>query len=137
MSRFQCAARLLLVASAAGYMGLSTIQAGTVASSTFDTGLDGWTSNTPAQIAFQASGGNPGGYIQFVDETGDSTVIDAPSAFLGNYLAEGISSISFDDNIFAETGVSSVAPYEIDLSGPGGSASYFGAARVLRRPDGR
>jgi hypothetical protein len=104
----------------------SEAEAGTIASSTFDTGLGGWTSNTPSQIAWQSTGGNPDGYVQFTDASGDSTVVWAPSSFLGNYASLGVSSISFDDNIIAETEVQSVGQYEIDLSGPGGSATFLG-----------
>ena len=128
--------RILFIALVAGCAGYSAAQASTLASSTFDTGLDGWTSNTPTQISFQSTGGNPGGYIQFNDATGASTVVFAPAAFLGNYLSEGVASISFDDNIIAETGVSSVGRYEIDLSGPGGSASFFGAQPSTTYPTG-
>src|ERR1035441_676075 len=111
----------------------SEAEADVVASSTFDAGLGGWTSNTPSQIAWQSNGGNPDGYLRFTDATGDSTVVWAPSSFLGNYASLGVSSISFDDNIIAETQVQSVGQYEIDLSGPGGSATFLGNQRSEER----
>ena len=125
-----------LVALAIAGFTCSEAQAGVIASSTFDTGLDGWTSNTPSQIAWQSTGGNPGGYIQFTDASGDSTVVWASSSFLGNYASLGVSSISFDDNIIAETQVQSVGQYEIDLSGPGGSATFLGNQPPATYPTG-
>jgi hypothetical protein len=103
-------------------------QAGIIAESTFNTGLDSWTSNTPSQISWSKTGGNPGGFILFEDATGDETVVDAPAAFLRNYTAlNGVGTISFDHKIIAETGIQSISPYEVDLSGPGGSATWTGA----------
>lgn len=98
-----------------------------IAVSTFDTSLDGWTSNTPSQISWSKTGGNPGGFILFEDVTNAWTVVDAPTAFLGDYSALKVGSISFDHKIIAETGIQSLSPYEIDLSGPGGSATWTGA----------
>jgi hypothetical protein len=103
-------------------------RAGMIAESTFNTNLDGWTSNTPSQISWSKTGGNPGGFVLFEDETGDWTVLDAPAKFLGNYSAlNNFGTISFDHKIIAETGIQSLSPYEIDLSGPGGSATWTGA----------
>jgi len=103
-------------------------RAGIIAESTFDTSLDGWTSNTSSQISWSKTGGNPGGFILFEDTTNAWTVVDAPSAFLGNYSAlNDVGTISFDHKIIAETGIQSLSPYEVDLSGPGGSATWTGA----------
>ncbi len=125
-----------LVALAIAGFTCGEAQADILASSTFDTSLDGWTSNTPSQIAWQSTGGNPGGYIQFTDSTGDSTVVFAPSSFLGNYIALGVTSTSFDDNIIAESQVESVGQYEIDLSGPLGSATFLGSQPSSTYPTG-
>lgn len=114
----------------------SEAEADVIASSTFGADLGGWTSNTPSQIAWQSTGGNPGGYLQFTDASGDSTVVLAPASFLGNYASLGVSSISFDDNIIAETLVGTVYPYEIDLSGPGGSATFLGNQPPSTYPTG-
>ena len=103
-------------------------RAGIIAESNFDSSLEGWTSNTPSQVTWSATGGNPGGFMLFKDATGASTVVDAPAAFLGNYSAlNGVGTISFNDKIIAETGINYISPYEIDLSGPGGSATWTGA----------
>jgi hypothetical protein len=118
-----CVAAALSIA----IFGGGAAQAGVIASSTFTSGLDGWTSNTPAQITQQSTGGNPGGFMLFTDATDDATFVSAPSAFLGNYIALGVSSISLDFNIIAETQIDSVSPYSFGLSGPGGSAVWTGA----------
>jgi hypothetical protein len=103
-------------------------QAGIIAGSTFGTNLDGWTSNTPSQISWSKTGGNPGGFVLFEDETGDWTVLDAPAKFLGSYSAlNTVGTISFDHKIISETDIASFSPYEVDLSGPGGSATWTGA----------
>ena len=122
---------LAVVGSARG-----AANAGIVASSSFATDLDGWTSNTHAEISYQSTGGNPGGYIQFTDNTAASTNVFAPSKFLGNYLANGVSSLSFDFNIFAETHIQTLFPYEADLSGPGGSATFLGPMPASVYPTG-
>jgi hypothetical protein len=130
------AASTLIFMAAASAALTAPVQAGIIASSTFDTGLGGWTSNTPSQIAWQSTGGNPGGYVRFTDASGDGTVVWAPSSFLGNYASLGVSSISFDANIIAETKVQSVGQYEIDLSGPGGSATFLGNQPPATYPTG-
>ena len=130
------ALRYGLIALAIAGVTCSEAEAGTLASSTFNAGLDGWTSNTPSQIVWQSPGGNPGGYIQFTDANGTSTVVWAPPSFLGNYTSLGVASISFDDNIITETQVESVGQYEIDLSGPGGSATFLGNQPAATYPTG-
>jgi len=103
-------------------------RAGIIAESTFNTSLDGWASNTPSQISWSKTGGNPGGFILFEDTTNDWTVVNAPATFLGNYSAlNSVGTIAFDHKIIAETGIQSLSPYEVDLSGPGGSATWTGA----------
>ena len=54
--------------------------------STFDAGLDGWTSTSG--VTWSSNGGNSGGYLRFAD-TGpaDGGQILAPSSFLGDWLA--------------------------------------------------
>ncbi len=68
--------------------------------STFDTGLDGWTlaTNDPAStLTFFATGGNPGGFIQFSDGAqGSDDVFSAPAKFLGNDAGYLNGTLSFD-----------------------------------------
>jgi hypothetical protein len=127
MERIQPIIACVALALSSAVISGGAAHAGVLASSTFDTGLDGWTSNTPSQVTQQPTGGNPGGFMLFTDATDDATAVSAPSAFLGNYIALGASSISFDFNVIAETRIDSVSPYSFGLSGPGGSAVWEGA----------
>lgn len=69
-------------------------------SSTFDTGIDGWTlanADPGSTLMYEATGGNPGGYILFTDGAeGAYDVFSAPSKFLGDDSAYYNQSLSFD-----------------------------------------
>lgn len=56
--------------------------------STFDADMDGW-SETPTsdEVTWQSSGGNPDGFLQFVDTLGGPTWITAPPKFHGSWAA--------------------------------------------------
>jgi hypothetical protein len=97
------------------------------ASSTFDTGLDGWTSDAP-QITWEASGGNPDGYVRFSDEGAGGTHVLAPQKFLGDWSSlDGMESISFDHRLFdVGSGTVGFLPYDVGISGPGGEATWEG-----------
>ena len=50
--------------------------------STFDTGLDGWTSNPQGTLAFVAAGGNPDGYLEETDASSNGNMdVSAPQRF--------------------------------------------------------
>lgn len=99
-----------------------------VTASTFNTGLQSWTSNTPTQIAWQATGGNPGGFVQFTDMSSATTYIDAPAAYHGSWSAlDGAGYLTYQHDIISETGVTGYSPYQVNLSGPGGAATFYGA----------
>ncbi len=70
-----------------------------VASSTFDSGADGWTIDGPATgPQFSSGGGNPGGYI-FADEPGnsnDTSYWRAPAKFRGDISVAYKQKLSFD-----------------------------------------
>jgi hypothetical protein len=103
--------------------------------STFDSGLDGWTSNTPAEISWQASGGNPGGYVRFTDVSGDSTEIYAPAKFLGDWSGlDEVGLIAFDHRIYRVGVNPTFWPYRIALTGLGGrySGRRHGLAKSTR-----
>jgi hypothetical protein len=75
----------------------------------------------------------PGGYVRFVDVTLYTTCIFAPPEFLGNYVALGVQSISYNFHIFVETNITpgpttgfGINPYALGISGPGGSAYWEG-----------
>ena len=97
--------------------------------STFDTGLEGWTANTPGEVAWAEGGGNPGGYLRFDDYSISRTRIFAPSQYLGDWSGlDGAGQILFDHRIFHSEGVAGVQPYQIELSGAGGTARWFAFA---------
>jgi hypothetical protein len=113
----------------AGMVTVVEIVGAASVTSTFDTDLDGWTSdNTPAEIGWAATGGNPGGYVRFdPDTTGNATAILAPSTFLGDWTSfDMVGKISYDHKIFSLGGGFIFLPYRIDIKGPGGTAFWEG-----------
>ena len=101
--------------------------------STFDSGWDGWTACAaspagPGQLStWQPAGGNPGGYIDFVDEDGGDGGISAPAAFLGNWSSlDGVGQLRWDSIIFSPgTPPLNFASYPwATITGPGGSATW-------------
>ncbi len=116
---------VMLVAGAASAASCGPEKARVV--SPFTNGSGGWGSNTPAEVAWQSSGGNPGGYLLFTDATNATTYIDAPKTYRGSYAAlNGLGYITFQHKIFSESNVNGYDPYEIRLYGPGGSATFTG-----------
>ena len=91
--------------------------------STFDSGLDGWTCTL--DCSWSASGGNLGGYLRHVDTAGPRSFAFAPSKFLGDWSAlDGDGSILFDHTlIFVGPQNDGFNPYEVVLSGPSGAAT--------------
>ena len=100
-----------------------------LAQSTFDTGLDGWTSNEPSEIEWSATGGHPGGGVLFHDDINDGTWLEAPSKFLSGAIdfrkLDGKAYIAFQHEIVKDSGTG-VIDYEIDMIGPGGTAVFLG-----------
>jgi hypothetical protein len=76
-----------------------TASAGIIVSD-FSSGLDGWIlgDNDPAStLTYIASGGNPGGFIQFNDAAqGANDAFSAPAKFLGNDAGFVNGTLSFD-----------------------------------------
>lgn len=94
--------------------------------STFDTSAEGWTSTAPT-LTYQAAGGNPGGYLRFVDDNSTSTFLDAPPAFLGDLSAiDGVGAVWFDVIVFTPGTHTTTGPMNVVLSGPGGTAVWVG-----------
>jgi len=96
--------------------------------STFDTDLEMWTGIGSGSFTFHASGGNPGGYVQYNDVSGTSEDgwLVAPAKFLGNWsVLENPSTLSWD-HIIIQTGGSGyqILQGEAIISGPGGSARF-------------
>jgi hypothetical protein len=64
--------------------------------STFDAGLEGWTTSVGGELAFVATGGNPGGFLQQTDTDLSDMFVMAPPSFLGDLSAFLNGSLSFD-----------------------------------------
>jgi hypothetical protein len=107
-----------------------------VAQTTFDSDLGGWTTNTPSDVKWNSTGGNPGGEALFTDLTsGVGTVMLAPSSFLSPTInftrLNGKGYISYQHLMVKETGVQGIGNYNIAMSGPGGAASFTGALAIV------
>jgi len=107
-----------------------------VAQTTFDTDLGGWTTNTPSDVQWNSSGGNPGGEALFTDLTSViGTIMIAPSSFLSpavNFTKlNGKGYISYQHLMVKETGVQAIGNYNIVMSGPGGTATFTGAVAIV------
>src|ERR1700760_3916277 len=53
-----------------------------VVQTTFDSDLGGWTSNTPSEVLWSETGGNPGGDALFTGGSVNATIMIAPASFL-------------------------------------------------------
>ncbi len=100
--------------------------------SDFESGLDGWTFIDPSDFYWNSDEGN-NGYVHFDDHPhpggNQSGYGYAPVKFLGDWSSlDGNGFISFDYGIFdlGSGGVSGMLPYEINISGPYGSATWLG-----------
>ena len=129
----------LALVSFAAFLGLSGAALAkndvVLVQTTFDSDLGGWTSNTPSEVVWSATGGNPGGEALFTDGSGNSTILIAPSSFLSpavNYTKlDGKAYITFQHQMVKEGGVTGTTPYVIHLSGPDGSANFTGANAIV------
>lgn len=73
-----------------------TLAASAALAAGFDTDAEGWaTSNGGAQV-WVASGGNGGGWLRVVDATDQDFLLNAPSAWLGNWSGFAGGTLSFD-----------------------------------------
>lgn len=94
--------------------------------STFDTDLDGWTTDSPL-MTWVAAGGNPGGYAQFNDAAPAGGFFIAPAKFLGDWSSlNSTGAISYDQKVFRTGGFVGRGERSIIISGPGGEARWFG-----------
>lgn len=128
---------LLLTAS-------TPLGAAILASSQFDSGPQGWAAltaddaqaNLPAStivpLTFNATGGNPGGYITAADTNNLTTYFAAPAAFRGNLLAALNGTISFD---MRYTGTVNFDFYDVVIKG-GGLVLRFDAPLPPIGPNG-
>ena len=95
--------------------------------STFDSNLEVWTVTGSGTVSHSASGGNPGGFIQYNDQTAGDGFIIAPNKFLGDWsnLDNGNGKLSWDHKIIVEGNpVDPNDPLKAVISGPGGTAEF-------------
>ncbi len=94
---------------------------------TFDSGLEGWTTDNPGLFQHVASGGNPGGYLYLDNDEGAISHIFAPVSFLGNLSSYDGGVISFDGNLLGNGGDFYEAADDygvITFTGTAGMASF-------------
>lgn len=108
---------------------VASARAEVIASSTFDTGLDGWTvdsGNVTGNLAWSSTGGNPGGFLLAIDGTNPNGIMRAPGKYLGNWTPlDGTGTLSFDHKVIdLGAGVFEVGPYTVDIAGPTTSATW-------------
>ncbi len=89
--------------------------------STFDTSIDGWTG---ALVTHMATGGNPGGYVHFVDPDASGNSLFAPGKFLGDWSVYAGGTFRYDHRVLEATNVNQFVDYEIEISGPTDSAIW-------------
>ncbi|OHB62999.1 MAG: hypothetical protein A2Y77_10585 [Planctomycetes bacterium RBG_13_62_9] len=112
------------VVAAALILATGSLANATLIESTFDDGPSGWIL-PPPDVSWRSSGGNPGGYVHYIDTVGDPWIY-APAEFLGNWMAMGVTSLTYDAKIFDTGSVYRIGNYQVAIEGPGGAASWIG-----------
>jgi len=107
---------------------LATLVTPTVCSDFEEGGFDGWTFPNSGGVSNQASGGNPGRYIQISDGS-SLTYAVAPPKFLGNWslLDNHAAEVYVDFKITGFSGALLAPDFFIKISGPGGEAKIPGS----------
>jgi len=116
--------------------GGSTAPTRTVAISTFDRDLDGWTrrGGADAELLWISSGGSPGGFLRHEELGGGALdAVIAPAKFLGNLGA--LQGPRFELDFKQLAGPLVQFPVEIRISGAGTVFSWLGS-NPLEPPDG-
>lgn len=90
MARGVASTVLMVVLSASGAAAIQ---------STFDTDLEGWTTDNTGAFTHQASGGNPAGFLQLDNDEAGLAHVVAPAAFHGNLLALDGTTLAFDGQL--------------------------------------
>jgi hypothetical protein len=111
----RCLLRTTLIAPLAA-LPLAAAAAG------FDAGDEGWTSSDGGTQTWVASGGNGGGWLRVADATDADFLLNAPSAWLGNWSGFSGGTLSFDAlNVNNES--PDWAPFgEVTITGAAGTA---------------
>ena len=105
----------------------------------FDVGFEGWTFVGSGEFLCEQSGGNPRGFVKFIDvpdsqhpENGDGWIV-APEKFLGDWsFLDGKGVLSWDHIIIQTGGEPKVLQGQVMISGPGGSAKCTTLARMTK-----
>ena len=84
-------------------------------SSGFDADLEGWTGSEGGAVTYNATGGNPGGFLQQTDVDLSDMYVIAPAAYLGDRTSYIGGTLSFD---------------AIQLIGPGDDYDLFGTVTL-------
>lgn len=105
------------------FCGLLVTSAEGVVTSTFDTDADGWVFGV--DHSWRSTGGNPGGYIHYIDAYASGWV-SAPSKFLGDWTSMGATSLTYDIKIFSTGSIYLIGNYQVRIDGPGGNAVWVG-----------
>lgn len=121
--------RLIVVTVALTTLYISSPSFALCARSTFDTGFDGWTPEGSGDFFYMQDGGNPGGFVKFVDvpddqhpRSGDGWLL-APGKFLGDWSSLDSRGVLSWDHIILETGGGPIILQgQVMISGPSGSA---------------
>lgn len=114
-------ARRLLASCVAATL---TFAASAVLAAGFNTDAEGWTTSNGGDQVWLASGGNGGGWLQVTDITDDDFLLNAPTAWLGNWSAYAGGTLSFDArNINGD--IPDWAPFgQVIITGTGGSLVF-------------
>jgi hypothetical protein len=89
---------------------------------TFD--ADGWLAkNGASPISWFSTGGDPGGYVQAKDQSGDATLrfFSAPAKFVGNKLAAYGGTLSFDLRVITVSPPNPYAMADVQLAATDGT----------------
>ena len=89
----------------------------------FDTDAEGWTSTNGGAQTWVATGGNGGGWLRVADDSNDDFLLNAPTAWLGNWSGYLGGTLSFDAlNVNSES--PDWAPFgEVVITGAAGSVT--------------
>jgi hypothetical protein len=92
-----------------------------VSAAGFDTDAQGWTTTNGGLQTWVAAGGNGGGWLRVADDSNDDFLLNAPTAWLGNWSGYLGGTLSFDAlNVNAES--PDWAPFgEITITGTAGT----------------
>ncbi|HWP67170.1 MAG TPA: hypothetical protein VNO26_14830 [Candidatus Limnocylindria bacterium] len=71
---------------------------------TFDAGLEGWTTDNTGAFTHQAAGGNPGGFLQLDNDEGGIAHLFAPAAFTGDLSSLDGAVFAFDGQLVSGGG---------------------------------